>query len=75
MQAKHQRNRSTTEYPLLKKIAEMAAISGLGENRLRQLVDNGEITYLQNGNRKLLTDEAIWEYYDRQKHIATPKSR
>lgn len=74
MHSKKRQTRSNADYPIMKTISEMATISGLGENRLRQLVENGEITYLKNGNRKLLTDEAIWEYYDRQKHVASPKS-
>lgn len=56
--------------PFLKTIEQMSKLSGIGENRLRQLVENGEIDYIQNGNRRLLTDEAIWDWYQRNKRSA-----
>lgn len=56
-----------TTFPILKTVEQMSKISGIGENRLRQLMDNGELEYIQNGNRRLLTDEAIWDWYDRMK--------
>ena len=45
----------------------MAVVSGIGENRLRQLMDNGELEYIQNGNRRLISEQAIWDYYNRAK--------
>ena len=39
--------------------------SGIGINRLRELINKGEIEYIQNGNRCLLADKAIWDWYDR----------
>lgn len=56
-----------TTFPILKTVEQMSKISGIGENRLRQLMDNGELEYIQNGNRRLLTDEAIWDWYERMK--------
>lgn len=56
-----------TTFPILKTVEQMNKISGIGENRLRQLMDNGELECIQNGNRRLLTDEAIWDWYDRMK--------
>jgi hypothetical protein len=53
--------------PMLKTIEVMSKISGLGENKLRELMDNGEIEYVQNGNRRLLADTAIWDWYERNK--------
>lgn len=37
--------------PMLKTVEQMAVVSGIGENRLRQLMDNGELEFIQNGNR------------------------
>ena len=45
-----------TTFPILKTVEQMSKIS-----------DNGELEYIQNGNRRLLTDEAIWDWYDRMK--------
>lgn len=56
-----------TIFPILKTVEQMSKISGIGENRLRQLMDNHELEYVQNGNRRLLTDEAIWAWYHRMK--------
>lgn len=41
--------------PMLKTVEQMAVVSGIGENRLRQLMDNGE------------SEQAIWDYYNRAK--------
>ena len=43
----------------------MSKYSGIGINRLRELINKGEIEYIQNGNRCLLADKAIWDWYDR----------
>ena len=48
--------------PMLKTVEQMAVVSGIGENRLRQLMDNGELEFIQNGNRR-----PIWDYYNRAK--------
>lgn len=45
----------------------MALISGIGENKLRQLMADGELEFIQNGNRRLISDQAIWDYYNRAK--------
>ena len=47
--------------PMLKTVEQMA------ENRLRQLMDNGELEFIQNGNRRLISEQAIWDYYNRAK--------
>lgn len=54
-------------FPLLKTVEQMSKISGIGENKLRELMDQGEIEYVQNGNRRLLAEAAIWDWYDRHK--------
>lgn len=52
-------------FPLLKTVEQMSKISGIGENKLRELMDSGEIEYVQNGNRRLLAEAAIWDWYER----------
>jgi hypothetical protein len=53
--------------PMLKTVEQMSRISGIGENKLRELMDSGELEYIQNGNRRLLADIAIWDWYERAK--------
>jgi len=53
--------------PILKTVEQMSLISGIGENKLRELIEKGEIEYIQNGNRRLLEDSAIWDWYNRNK--------
>ncbi len=53
--------------PLLKTVEQMSKISGIGENKLRSLMDTGEIAYVQNGNRRLIAESAIWDWYERNK--------
>ncbi|UKI23038.1 MAG: hypothetical protein L6V88_00020 [Anaerotruncus sp.] len=45
----------------------MSKVSGIGENKLRELMDSGELEYIQNGNRRLIADAAIWDWYHRAK--------
>jgi excisionase family DNA binding protein len=52
---------------MLKTVEQMSRLSGIGENKLRELIENGEIEYIQNGNRRLLAEEAIWDWYNRAK--------
>lgn len=61
------RKEQVNSYPLLKTVEQMSKISGLGENKLRALMDKKQIEYVQNGNRRLLADKAIWEWYERNK--------
>ncbi|MEL7610209.1 MAG: DNA-binding protein [Bacillota bacterium] len=56
--------------PMLKTVEQMSRISGIGENKLRELMDNHEIEFVQNGNRRLLADAAIWDWYERNKVCA-----
>lgn len=60
----------TTPLPMLKTVEQMSKISGLGENKLRELMDKREIEFIQNGNRRLLADSAIWDWYERNKVAA-----
>lgn len=56
--------------PMLKTVEQMSRISGIGENKLRELMDRREIEFVQNGNRRLLADAAIWNLYERNKVCA-----
>lgn len=58
--------------PMLKTVEQMSRISGIGENKLRELMDSGELEYIQNGNRRLIADSAIWNWYERAKKTANP---
>lgn len=60
--------------PMLKTPELMSRVCGIGENRLRALMDAGELEYLPIGNRRLLCDDAIWAYYQRKKVQATTAS-
>jgi len=60
--------------PMLKTVEQMSRISGIGANKLRELMDNGELEYVQNGNRRLIADSAIWDWYNRAKTTATSAS-
>ena len=59
--------------PIIRK--EMSKVSGIGENKLRELMDSGELEYIQNGNRRLIADAAIWDWYHRAKKTAKPPAR
>lgn len=51
------------------------AYGTIGENKLRELMDSGELEYIQNGNRRLIADAAIWDWYHRAKTTAKPPAR
>ena len=59
-----------TIVPMLKTVEQMSRISGIGENKLRELMDKSEIEYVQNGNRRLLADQSIWDWYERNRVLA-----
>ena len=56
---------ATEIVPMLKTVEQMSKYSGIGINKLRELISSGEIEYIQNGNRCLLADKAIWDWYNR----------
>ena len=58
--------------PMLKTVEQMSKISGIGENKLREFMDSGELEYIQNGNRRLIADAAIWNWYERAKRPVNP---
>ena len=56
---------ATEIVPMLKTVEQMSRYSGIGINKLREMINSGEIEYIQNGNRCLLADRAIWDWYNR----------
>ncbi len=60
--------------PMLKTVEQMSRISGIGENKLRELMERGELEYIQNGNRRLIADAAIWKWYEKAKTAASPSA-
>ncbi len=65
--------KSETQAPVnkfFKTIEQMSLISGIGENTLRLLVESGEIDYIHIGNRRLIADSAIWDWYAKNKVTA-----
>lgn len=60
--------------PMLKTVEQMSRISGIGENKLRELMERGELEYIQNGNRRLIADAAIWKWYEQAKIAASPSA-
>ena len=71
----HFQRLSIPVFPMLKTVEQMSKISGIGENKLRELMDSGELEYIQNGNRRLIADAAIWDWYHRAKTTAKPPAR
>ena len=59
MAKKETTNHAAPVLPMLKTVEQMSKVSGIGENKLRELMDNGELEYVQNGNRRLIADTAI----------------
>ena len=58
--------------PLLVTAKELARLSGIGENTIRRLMDEGELEFLFVGNHRLLRIEAIRDYYERHKAPIRP---
>lgn len=53
--------------PMLRTIPQMAKVSGIGENTLSDLINNHEIEHVKIGNRRLVMDSAIIDWYERNK--------
>ncbi len=56
---------------MFKTITQMAEISGIGREALRRMINQNEIDYVLIGNRRLLTEKAIWDWYERNKQQAS----
>ena len=55
---------------MLKTVEQMSRVSGIGAKTLRKLMDDGELEFVQNGNRRLLADSAIWDWYNKYKTVS-----
>ena len=75
MAKKETSNPTVPVLPMLKTVEQMSRISGIGENKLRELTDSSELEYIQNGNRRLLADIAIWDWYERAKRKVAPQNQ
>lgn len=64
---KESANLNVSSLPMLKTVEQMSKVSGIGENKLRELMENRELEYVQNGNRRLIADAAIWKWYEQAK--------
>lgn len=58
---------TTQQFPMFLTPEQASKVSGIGENRLRQLMDEGQIEYLSVGNRRVTTRKALMAYYERAK--------
>lgn len=58
---------STEVIPMFKTAELMSKLSGIGSNTIRTLMDQKEIDYIQLGNRRLITDTAMLDWYERNK--------
>jgi len=52
---------------MFKTVEKMASVCGIGVNKLRDMINNYEIEHVVIGNRKLLTERAVWDWYERNK--------
>ena len=59
--------KKTENLPLFLTPEQASKVSGIGVNRIRQLMDEGHLEYLPVGNRRLTTVKALLDYYDRAK--------
>lgn len=69
--AKKETVQTASMLPMLKTVEQMSKVSGIGENKLRELMDSGQLEYVKNGNRRLIADATIWDWYNRAKTPAT----
>ena len=61
--------------PMLKTVEQMSLYSGIGTNKLRDLIKSREIEFIQIGNRFLLSDQAIWDWYRRNRICPANENR
>ncbi len=59
---------------MFKTAKQMAEMSGIGCETLRRMIKQNEIDYVQIGNRSLLTEQAMWDWYERNKKQANKPS-
>lgn len=57
----------STQYPLFLTPEQASKVSGIGVNRIRQLMEEKQIEYLPVGKRRVTTIQALLDYYERAK--------
>jgi len=65
------KNQVKNKKTMLKTVKDMAKESGLGESFLRTLMDSRQLSYVQIGKKRLIAEEAIWDWYNRNKITPT----
>jgi excisionase family DNA binding protein len=60
--------------PMFKTVEIMAKLSGIGENTLRNLMEAHKLEYIQIGNKRLIAEEAMWAWYQRNKVAANTEA-
>lgn len=67
MKSKPTKKIKKEKLPLFLTPEQMSKVSGIGENKLRELIEEEQLEYLAIGNRKLLRIDAVLDYYERCK--------
>ena len=57
--------------PLFLTADKLSRLGGIGENTIRRLWDEGKLDYIIVGNRRLSTQAALLEMFEREKVSAT----
>ncbi|MDO5602062.1 MAG: DNA-binding protein [Oscillospiraceae bacterium] len=52
---------------MLKTAAQMNKMSGIGKNKLHELIENRKFAYVPNGNRRLIATAAVEKWYKNAK--------
>ena len=58
---------SALPLPMFKTAELMSKLTGIGENTIRLMMDKNEIDFIKLGNRRLIADAAMWDWYERTK--------
>lgn len=61
------------KYPIFKTVEMISVIVGIGENRIRQMITNREIEYIECGNKELLRIESFDDWFTNNKVTAVIK--
>jgi excisionase family DNA binding protein len=54
-------------YPIFKTVETISKLVGIGENRIRDMINKNEVDYIECGNRKLLRLDSFDDWYARNK--------
>lgn len=70
MLKKETTNHAALLLPMLKTVEQMNKVSGIGENKLHELIDSVELEYIKNGNCHLIANADIWDWYHKANKAA-----